>query len=1013
MPDNERYVAFISYRHVEPDRDVAKWLHGALEGYRLPTALVAGGASPRLGRAFRDEEELAASSDLSQRIDAALKRADALIVICSPRVQTSRWVDAEVQRFTAMGRSDRIFALLVEGEPADAFPPALLALGREPLAADLRASLGESARAMRRTALLKLVAGLLGIEFDVLRRREEERRRRRLAWIAASAAALSAVLAGLSVFAGLQWQRAESELAISRAQREKAERLLAEGYEQLGRTELLAGRAAKALAYLTEAERMRPTPDRQLLISAAWKSAVPRVLMPAPQPRGLRVSEDGQWLAVISKNVVTVWDSRTGAVQATIPRQNIAAVKFRPDRKQLALSDSEGLVELWDFRTGSMSRAFDYRLKGVSFVDSEVTFSPDGRRMVLTGADRAAHVVEVDSGAVVLEIPASTSGSDKRSGVVVGTGKTFALGQSNSVNRFAFDSGGNILAAGESNTGKVSLWKVRANERERPWLPRGEYTDVVAVEDLALSGDRLRFIALFQGHVDILDLNTGHSASKTPKTPGDEVRAVSPDGRLALLWRSGDVGQVVSLDDDGKAVAQIELPRFAPVTFGTDGRYLFVGQSDGAVRVWETAGGALAQTYDAHVGAVSFLSRVGADKVVSIGVDEVAKIWSTASRTVIRTVQAPDCSPNGSLVVRAQELIIPCIAGAVVVDVRSGETVRGFGNERRSGSHSIDTHAISERSGLVISIDGDSRRATVWDSATTKSICSIAGKVPWQEALEFSPDGGVIAALLPRGDLMLWNGRTCEEIASIAVPMPPRAEAFHAPAAFSSTGKLLAFAVQGHLFVLDVAARTIRPILAPGDVHAVKFDPVDALWVVTREHEVWSAPAGEFEFTRLAGIPARVSSLAFDASGRYAAFGENTGTVSIVERAAGNALKAAYAGHSGDVDAVAFMPGTDLVASADEKEAVHIWEAETGRTLLVRTGVHPRNSSGWPYPQGIIQMRFASGRLVTANNYSATVLDFFSPMPDTSVSDARLRSLLPWRLEGGVLVQNTLTAPAK
>ena len=42
-PTPFRYDAFISYRHVEPDRAWAKWLHGALQTYRVPEQLVANG----------------------------------------------------------------------------------------------------------------------------------------------------------------------------------------------------------------------------------------------------------------------------------------------------------------------------------------------------------------------------------------------------------------------------------------------------------------------------------------------------------------------------------------------------------------------------------------------------------------------------------------------------------------------------------------------------------------------------------------------------------------------------------------------------------------------------------------------------------------------------------------------------------------------------------------------------------------------------------------------------------
>src|SRR3954466_13140747 len=93
-----RYAAFISYRHVEPDRRWAKWLHAALETYRVPARLVRDkGVPPRVGRVFRDEDELPASDNLNTEIESALSQSGHLIVVCSPRTPESRWVNREVE----------------------------------------------------------------------------------------------------------------------------------------------------------------------------------------------------------------------------------------------------------------------------------------------------------------------------------------------------------------------------------------------------------------------------------------------------------------------------------------------------------------------------------------------------------------------------------------------------------------------------------------------------------------------------------------------------------------------------------------------------------------------------------------------------------------------------------------------------------------------------------------------------------------------------------------------------
>lgn len=104
-------------------------------------------------------------------------------------------MNEEIVAFKRLGRSDRVFALIVDGEPGakdparECFPKALRfaveaggGLSAQPvesIAADARAHADG-----KETAFLRLVAGLLGVGFDDLRQRELARRQRRLLWIA-------------------------------------------------------------------------------------------------------------------------------------------------------------------------------------------------------------------------------------------------------------------------------------------------------------------------------------------------------------------------------------------------------------------------------------------------------------------------------------------------------------------------------------------------------------------------------------------------------------------------------------------------------------------------------------------------------------------------------------------------------------------------------------------------------------------------------------------------------------
>jgi tetratricopeptide (TPR) repeat protein len=202
------YRAFISYSHA--DAAVAAWLLRRLEAFRVPRHLVGtrgrdGPVPERLGRFFRDREELASAGDLGPALREALAASSALVVVCSPAAARSRWVDAEVAAFRAARPDGAMLCYVVAGDPAAVdgaeacFPPALRAPGadglvHEPLAADARPGADG-----RERALLKLVAGLLGVGFDDLARRDAQRRHRRLAWIAAAAVAGMSVTSALAV----------------------------------------------------------------------------------------------------------------------------------------------------------------------------------------------------------------------------------------------------------------------------------------------------------------------------------------------------------------------------------------------------------------------------------------------------------------------------------------------------------------------------------------------------------------------------------------------------------------------------------------------------------------------------------------------------------------------------------------------------------------------------------------------------------------------------------------------
>lgn len=235
-----RYRAFISYSH--RDKSTVRWLHRAIETYAIPRKLIGrvtsvGPVPRRIAPIFRDRDELSASSDLGAELRAALEQAMFLIVVCSPAAAQSKWVNEEVRTFKRIHGESRVLALVIAGEPGisvgdqtadeESFPLALRyrldeagELSNTPvmhIAADLRPHADG-----KRLALLKLIAGLTGLQLDELVRRETQRRVQRLTALAAGSLGAAALTGGLALYANAQRAEAVRQRAEADAQRQVA-----------------------------------------------------------------------------------------------------------------------------------------------------------------------------------------------------------------------------------------------------------------------------------------------------------------------------------------------------------------------------------------------------------------------------------------------------------------------------------------------------------------------------------------------------------------------------------------------------------------------------------------------------------------------------------------------------------------------------------------------------------------------------------------------------------------------
>ena len=244
----QKYTAFISYRHAPLDQAVAKQLHSRIEQYTIPKGLRKNGK--KLGRVFRDLEELPASSNLSDDIYRALDNSENLIVVCSREMAKSPWVTREVEYFLQHHSQDKVYTVLIDGEPAEVFPKALLTktlpsgavVDVEPLAVDVRADNQATTLKKLGREMNRLLAAMIGCPYDALVQRQQKRQRRRLLLGTGAVLAVALLFSGMMLVKNRQIDAKNEELEQTNQQLEEQKAQL-----QLNESELLTGKANQYL----------------------------------------------------------------------------------------------------------------------------------------------------------------------------------------------------------------------------------------------------------------------------------------------------------------------------------------------------------------------------------------------------------------------------------------------------------------------------------------------------------------------------------------------------------------------------------------------------------------------------------------------------------------------------------------------------------------------------------------------------------------------------------------------
>lgn len=217
-----KYRAFLSYAHA--DEKWAIWLHRRLERYRIDEDLVGRetpvGPVPRtLGPIFRDREDFSSGDTLTPATIEALDNSAALIVLCSTVSAERRAVGEEVRLFRWRHPQRPLIPVVLEGTYPHNYPPPLrYEIAPDGTVTDRSVSvLASDVRDGRKAALAKIVAGLISVPPDDVRKRQLIADRR----AAIKRTANFTSIAVLALLAGyFWWQHGQVQADQARTSRE-------------------------------------------------------------------------------------------------------------------------------------------------------------------------------------------------------------------------------------------------------------------------------------------------------------------------------------------------------------------------------------------------------------------------------------------------------------------------------------------------------------------------------------------------------------------------------------------------------------------------------------------------------------------------------------------------------------------------------------------------------------------------------------------------------------------------
>jgi WD40 repeat protein len=484
---------------------------------------------------------------------------------------------------------------------------------------------------------------------------------------------------------------------------------------------------------------------------------------------------------------------------------------------------------------------------------------------------------------------------------------------------FAFARQGDLLAVSS-----VVLLKTRVRLFDQQGTLITTLTPDTSIARLVFSPDGHYLAALGQTQALIWDVKTptqigtlksaAHTDDVNALVFARDARtfATGSDDGTACIWRSDTAEKVRCFQHPkGEYVTTLDLSR--------DGQKLITGTDEDYVRVWEIGTGrkAAEMKHDGSVNAVRF--SPDGRLVASASADRTVRLWDPVSREIRATLNLSN--PVTQVEFGGKDRLVT--AG-------SDNTVRLWTTTGRSVANLTHENRIL---GVTFSPDGRyvgtasaDNTARVWDVTRGAEIWRAVhdGSVV---GIGFSADGRHFATASLDKTARVWEIPGGPEVARII-------EGGADKAAFADPDRLAVLGSDHDLRLFDLTLRTAAEPRT-GPFHAMAFSQ-DGRHVAMAMSKRGSEEVQLVDLTSPPGKPiaipiGAVTTMAFDPRGLVLAIG-SLNAVTLWDVATGKDLGLKLR-HDDLVNAAAFSPDGQYVATGSDDRTARVWEASTGKPI--------------------------------------------------------------------------------